>query len=59
MAAAPARGFNFVMMVEAIENELAQAMMNAGRLTEAQALRRSELQREVNQLVKDFVARWS
>ncbi len=44
--------------VEVVEHRLAEALIVSGRLTEAEALRRQLLERELTRLVEDFIERW-
>jgi hypothetical protein len=47
-----------VLHVEANEFELVDALLAAGRLTEAEALRRPLVEKAAARLLEDFTARW-
>jgi hypothetical protein len=47
------------LRIEAHEHDLAQAMLNSGRLTADEALRRPLLERAAGEILEDFVQRWS
>jgi hypothetical protein len=44
--------------IDVDEHALAEALILSGRLTEAEALRPSLIERELSALVADFIARW-
>ncbi len=44
--------------IEVSEHEIAEALILSGRLTEAEALRRTLIERELGVLVEDFIERW-
>jgi hypothetical protein len=47
-----------VLHIEAREDRLAEALLLAGRLSEAEALRRSLVERELGRLLDDWARRW-
>jgi hypothetical protein len=44
--------------VEANEHRLAEALIESGRLTEALALERPQIERELAKLIDDWIRRW-
>jgi hypothetical protein len=55
---ARAKAGRAVYAVEAVEHELAEALIRSGRLTEVQVLDRGTVQRELALLIADWAARW-
>jgi hypothetical protein len=47
-----------IFHVEAHENRLAEALIEANRLTEGETLRRPLIERELARLVEDWCQRW-
>jgi hypothetical protein len=52
------RSGHIVLQVEVHEHDLAAAMIEAGLLTEAQALSRADLARALARIAAEFSARW-
>jgi hypothetical protein len=48
-----------VYQIEARVNALAEALIRSGRLSEAEALRRSRVEGALGEIVDDFVVRWN
>jgi hypothetical protein len=44
--------------VDVPEDAAIEALIKSGRLTEAEALRRSSVERELASVVEDWIARW-